>query len=88
MPGITEKPQKVLRQAESWPEAVQDELADVVIEIAAGLEGEYRPTEEELAGIDRGLDAVRQGRFASDDAVKVAFGKFRRDEGSLHRCCD
>lgn len=70
--------QEVLKQAETWPEEAQEELADAAIEIAAGLAGEYHATNEELAGIDRGLDDARQGRLATDEEVKAAFGKFRR----------
>jgi hypothetical protein len=39
--------------------------------------GEYQPTPEELAGIDRGLRAANEGRFASDQDVEAAFAKFR-----------
>ena len=75
---MTRKLQEVLKQAETWPEEAQEELADAALEIAAGLSGQYHATGEELAGIDRGLDDARQGRFATDEQVKAAFGKFRR----------
>lgn len=39
--------------------------------------GEDQPTAEELAGIDRGLRAAAEGRFASDQQVEAALGKFR-----------
>jgi predicted transcriptional regulator len=35
-------------------------------------------TAEELAGIDRGLEAAREGRIASDEDVEAAFDKLRR----------
>jgi len=77
MSDMTRKLLEVLKQAETWPEEAQEELADAALEIAAGLKGEYRATDEELAGIDRGLDDARQGRFATDEEVKAVFGKFR-----------
>ncbi len=40
-------------------------------------ENTTRPAQS-LAGIDRGLDDARQRRFATDEEVKAAFGKFRR----------
>jgi predicted transcriptional regulator len=40
-------------------------------------DGEYQPTPEELAGIDRGLRAAAEGRFASEQEVEAAFAKFR-----------
>jgi predicted transcriptional regulator len=70
--------QEVLKQAEAWPEEAQEELVDAALEIATGLTGEYHATNEELAGIDRGLDDARQGRLATDEEVKAAFSKFRR----------
>jgi len=77
MSQMTRKLQEVLKQAETWPAEAQEELADAALEIAAGLKEEYQATDEELAGIDRGLDDARQGRFATDEQVKAAFDKFR-----------
>ncbi|HSZ74636.1 MAG TPA: hypothetical protein VK779_07445 [Rhizomicrobium sp.] len=37
----------------------------------------YYPTEEELAGIDRGLRAAAEGKFATDEQVEAVFAKFR-----------
>jgi len=57
----------VLKRAENWPEAAQAELAQIALEIDAGLDGgKYVATPSELRGIDRGLAAARQGRFATD----------------------
>ena len=78
MSDMTRKLQEVLKQAEAWPEEAQEELADAALEIAAGLNGQSHATSEELAGIDRGLDDARRGRFATEEEVKAAFGKFRR----------
>jgi hypothetical protein len=68
----------VLERAEKWPEEAQTELAQIALEIDAGLaSGSYHVTPKELAGIDRGLNAAREGRFATDDQVSRAFGKHR-----------
>jgi predicted transcriptional regulator len=40
-------------------------------------EGGYEPTPSELAGIDRGLRDAAEGRFATDEQVKVARAKLR-----------
>ena len=67
-----------LERVEAWPPHIQNELAEFALELDAGLkDGEYQPTPEELAGIDRGLRAAAEGRFASDQQVEAAFGKFR-----------
>lgn len=38
----------------------------------------YRATQGELIGIDRGLKAAREGRFATDDDVAQVLAKYRR----------
>ncbi|MGJ4939593.1 hypothetical protein ACQR1W_03400 [Bradyrhizobium sp. HKCCYLS1011] len=74
----TRKLTEALERVERWPAEIQDELAELALELDAGLEGgEYQPTPEELAGIDRGLRAAAEGRFASEHEVEAAFAKFR-----------
>ena len=68
----------VLERAEKWPEEAQTELVQIALEIEAGLgQGKYQATPPELAGIDRGLDAARAGRFATDAQVADVFRKHR-----------
>ena len=63
---------------EAWPAHAQNELADIAREIDEGLsKGEYEPTEAELAGIDRGLRAAAEGRFATDEQVDAALARLR-----------
>jgi predicted transcriptional regulator len=70
---------EAMRRIESWPEAAQDELAEIALEIDARIKGgQYHATPEELAGIDRGLEAAREGRFATDQQVEAMFAKHRR----------
>ncbi len=69
---------EAIRRAESWPQEAQEELAEIALEIDARLKGsEYSATPEELAGIDRGLKAAREGRFG------VRQAPLRRMETSL-----
>jgi predicted transcriptional regulator len=73
-----QKLKDVLELAEAWPEAAQAELAELALEIDAGLgAGKYHATPEELAGIDRGLNAAREGRFATDEQIEELFKKHR-----------
>jgi predicted transcriptional regulator len=70
---------EILERVEHWPEHAQDELAEIAREIDEGLkEGTYEPTDQELAGIDRGLRDAEQGHFATTAEVEAAFAKFRR----------
>jgi hypothetical protein len=68
----------ILERVETWPEEAQRELAEIALEIDAELSGGiYRATPEELQGVDRGLKAARDGRFASDAEVRALFAKHR-----------
>ena len=67
-----------LHRVEAWPEHAQDMLAELALEIDQELrEGKYHATPAELAGIDRGLQAAREGRFATDDQVEAVIAKHR-----------
>lgn len=69
----------VLERIDAWPAEAQDRLAEIALDIDAGFSGgEYQPTPEELAGIDRGLRAAAEGRFAANEEVEAVFAKFRR----------
>jgi hypothetical protein len=69
----------VMERVETWPKEAQEELAEIAREIDAGLQrGVYYATSEELAGIDRGLKAAREGRLATDKQVAAVFAKHRR----------
>jgi hypothetical protein len=69
---------EVLERVETWPEEAQAELAQIALEIDAGLGlGKYHATPKELAGMDRGLKAAGQGRFATGDQISRAFEKHR-----------
>jgi predicted transcriptional regulator len=71
--------QEAMQRVESWPEDAQEELAEIAFEIDAALRGKmYRATPEELEGIDRGLKAANEGRFATDQEVAAVIAKHRR----------
>jgi predicted transcriptional regulator len=68
----------VMQRVATWPEEAQEELAEIAREIDAGLKGGvYHATPEELAGIDRGLQAAQDGRFATEAEVEAVFAKHR-----------
>ena len=70
---------QALERIENWPAEAQDQLAEIALDIDAGLKDiPYEPTDAELAGIDRGLRDAEQGRFATEVEVEAAFAKFRR----------
>ncbi len=69
----------IVRRANSWPDAAQEELAELAREVEAELQaGPYRASPGELAGIDRGLRDSAERRFVSDDEIEATFAKHRR----------
>jgi predicted transcriptional regulator len=69
---------EVLERVEQWPAQAQDELAEIARDIEASLSsGDYEAGAAELTGIDLGLRAADEGRFASDQQVDAAFTKLR-----------
>jgi predicted transcriptional regulator len=69
---------EAMKRAETWPQEAQEELAEIALEIDAALKGgAYHATDQELAGIDRGLRAAAEGRFATDDALAALLAKHR-----------
>ncbi len=80
MAAMTAKVLKdVLERVETWPEEAQAELAEIALEMDAGLAGGvYHATPEEIGGIDRGLKAARDGRFVTDKEVEAVLAKHRR----------
>ena len=73
---------KMMQQAQKMQEqmaAAQEELADIALEIEAELKGGvYQASAEELVGIDRGLKAAREGRFATDEEVEAVLAKHQK----------
>jgi len=68
----------LLERIKDWPSAAQDELEQVALEIEAELgAGAYRPSPDELRGIDRGLLDADQKKFATDEKVEATFAKYR-----------
>ena len=75
----TKRLSDVLERVEAWPPHIQDELADIALDIDASIKGgDYQPNAAERAGIARGLRAADEGRFAADEQINAAFAKLRK----------
>jgi len=68
----------ILERVETWPEAAQEELAQIALEIEQDMTGTYRATPEELKAIDEGIAAANRGEFATDEEVEAVLANFRR----------
>ena len=74
----TKKLTEVLERIEAWPPEAQNALADFALDLDAGFKaGDYEPTADELAGIERGLRDAAEDHFATPQQVEAAFAKFR-----------
>jgi hypothetical protein len=61
-----------VRQAESWPQEDQEELAEYAREIEARRTGVYVMSDEERAAVRRGLAQADRGEFVPDEVVAEA----------------
>jgi predicted transcriptional regulator len=64
---------EILERAETWPEQAQEEAVNSLLAIEQELADPYVLNDEDRAAIQRGLDDMRHGRFASDEQVSAAF---------------
>jgi hypothetical protein len=68
----------LLEKVQSWPQADQEELADVAREIESRRSGVYRLSGEERAAVRAGMDAARRGDFVSDEEMEEFYSLHRR----------
>ena len=74
---MTALTKKLLDEVETWPLEDQEELAEYAREIRGRRTRTYRLSEDERAGIDRGLADLRAGRFATDEQIAAIFQRAR-----------
>jgi predicted transcriptional regulator len=74
---MTALTKKLLEELETWPLEDQEELAQYAREIRGRRTGVYELSEEERAGIERGLADMRAGRFATDEQIAAIFQRAR-----------
>ena len=67
----------ILRRIDTWPAEDQQELLEAAMEIESRRVDVYQLSDDERAAIERGLADMREGRFASDEAIAEIFRKAR-----------
>lgn len=67
----------ILRRVDTWPAEDQQELIEAAMEIEARRVGIYEPSDDERAAIESGLADMREGRFATDEAIGAIFRRAR-----------
>ena len=70
--------QALLERVLGWPRAIQEEAAEALLGIDAMGGAPYVLSEGERRGVERGLDDVRQGRFATDEEMTALFARYKQ----------
>jgi predicted transcriptional regulator len=67
----------LLERIADWPEEAQAELVQSIVDIETKHLGVYKLSPDERTAIERGLEEMRQGKFASDEQVAAVFDRYR-----------
>jgi len=68
----------ILERVETWPETAQEEAVQSLLAIEREMSEPYQLTDQDRAAIDRSLDDMHHGRFATDEQIAAVFNRFRR----------
>ena len=66
---------EILSRVDTWSSEDQEELVEAAMEIEARRVGIYQLSDDERAAIGRGLADMREGKFATDEAIASIFHK-------------
>lgn len=65
----------LIGRIETWPEAAQEEAAELLLALEQEYAEPYELSPKDRAAIDRSLEDMREGRFATDEQVSKVFGR-------------
>jgi predicted transcriptional regulator len=68
----------IIECADTWPEEAQEEAVQFLLALEQEYAEPYELSDEDRKAIDRGLEDMRQGRFATDEQVAAVFNRYRR----------
>ena len=74
---MNELAEEILDRVDAWPKEVQAELLLSMIQIEQKHVGIYRLSDEERAAVRRGLEEMRQGKFASEERITEIFRRYK-----------
>lgn len=72
-----EQIESVLERVRRWSRPLQEEAVEMLLAIEAMGDRPLVLSEEERRGVERGLDDVRNGRFASDKDMAALFARYK-----------
>jgi hypothetical protein len=67
----------ILDRIADWPEDAQQEVMQSIVDIEKKHFGVYRLSEDERAAVLRGLEEMRERKFATDEQVEAVFNRYR-----------
>jgi predicted transcriptional regulator len=73
-----EEIQALLERVLTWPPSMQQEAAEALLGIEATGAEPFVLSQDERRGVERGLEDVRQGRFATDAEMAALFARYRQ----------
>jgi hypothetical protein len=69
--------QAILKRAETWPEAKQEEAADLLLALEEEMAGHHPPLSSvDLEALARSEEDVRAGRFATAEEMREVFNRY------------
>jgi len=68
----------IIERAETWPEEAQEEALQFLLALEQEYAEPFELSDEDRKAIDRSLEDMRQGRFATDEQVAAVFNRHRR----------
>jgi hypothetical protein len=77
MTHMMPKLRDILKRAETWPEATQDEAVELLLALEEERAGPAPLTTDDHEALARSGEDVRRRRFAPDEAVKEVFDRHR-----------
>jgi hypothetical protein len=75
---MTQLFQKAVATVSALPDAQQDELARILLQMAGAEDSVYMLTPEEEADLDASIAEAARGELASEGEVATVWARFRR----------
>jgi predicted transcriptional regulator len=73
-----EQIEAIFERVRAWPADRQERAVSLLLAMEAETDSVYVLSDEEREGVERGLEDVRNGRYASDEEMAALFARFKR----------
>jgi hypothetical protein len=75
---MTSKLKEIVRRAEAWPEADQDEAAEMLLALEAERTNPPPLSEDDIEALRQSAEDVKHGRFATEASVREILDRYRK----------